>query len=84
MKRPEMVVAQHSPFESGLVPYFVIAYAWTWAFHIAMPVLGMTATTEGRMKTSCRLPRSDCPCLKVLVRLQTATSNALVETIGVP
>ena len=46
MKRPEMVEVPHSPFDRGLVPYFVVAYAFTWLFHGGMAVSGLTISIE--------------------------------------
>ena len=42
MKRPEMAAVRHSPFDGGLVPYFLAAYGFTWLFHGSIRALGLT------------------------------------------
>ncbi len=46
MMRPEMAEVRHSPFDRGLVPYFVAAYGFTWFFHGLIRVLGMEFSLE--------------------------------------
>jgi membrane protease YdiL (CAAX protease family) len=40
--QPKMAAVRHSPFNAGLVPYFVAAYGITWLFHGSIRALGLT------------------------------------------
>jgi len=46
MMRPEMAPVRHSPFDRGLVLYFVAAYAFTWLFHGSIRAFGMEFSME--------------------------------------
>ena len=52
MKRPEMAAVRHSPYDKGLVPYFVAAYGFTWLFHGSIRALGLTFSVELKPATA--------------------------------
>jgi membrane protease YdiL (CAAX protease family) len=45
----EALRMNNSPRVSGLIAYFVLAYAFTWAFHLAIPVFGIPMDSSPAM-----------------------------------